>query len=150
MHSYNSVFLHLVFGTLNHQPILSTPDLRHHVHAYLAGIARNLGCIPYEFGGYVDHVHGLLQLKPTVCIADLLEKLKANSSKWINLTYPDLGRFAWQRGYGSFSVSYSNLTAVRRYIETQEEHHRRRTFRDELDALLSRHDLAVQDDDLTR
>ncbi|HSN68271.1 MAG TPA: transposase, partial [Thermoanaerobaculia bacterium] len=129
---------------------LNTPELRKHVHAYLAGIARNLGCEPYTIGGHDDHAHGLLRLKATIAVADVLEKLKANSSKWIKETYPDLARFAWQRGYGAFSVSYSNLTAVRRYIERQEEHHRKTTFKEELEALLARHDLVMQDEDLSR
>ncbi len=150
MHTYNSVFLHVVFGTLGHLPLLAAPEIRQEVHAYLAGICRNLGCEPYVIGGWIDHVHGLLRLKATVPMADVLEKLKSNSSKWINETHAELGRFGWQRGYGSFSVSYSNLTAVRRYIERQEEHHRGRSFQEELRALLSRNALIVQDEDLAR
>lgn len=150
MHTDNSVLLHLVFGTRGHLPFLAAPEFRNEVHADLAGICRNLGCEPYAIGGWVDHVHGLLRLKATVPAADLLEKLKGSSSKWIHESHPDMRTFAWQRGYGAFSVSYSSLSRVRRYIERQEEHHRARSFREELETLLGRHEVAVHDDDLTR
>ncbi len=104
--------------------------------AYMGGIARNHKFLVLANGGMEDHVHLLIQLPPVLSLAKAVSLLKANSSSWMK----EHGRkFAWQEGYGAFSVSASNLAAVERYIANQQKHHRRRTFEDEFIALLKKH-----------
>jgi len=127
--SYTSIFTHIIFSTYERQPLIA-PDIHSPLHAYLGGIARNLGSTPVTIGGVNDHVHLLSTLPPTISVADFINKLKANSSKWVHERFWSR-RFAWQRGYGAFSVSPSMLERVTRYIDEQEQHHRAVTFRDE-------------------
>jgi len=111
------------------------------MHAYLATICRDLGAEVVRVGGVADHVHIITTLPRTVSQADLIEKIKKTSSKWIKALDPRYRHFFWQRGYGAFSVSPSQLDAVVQYVETQPEHHRIRTFQEEYRELLRRHDL---------
>jgi REP element-mobilizing transposase RayT len=92
-------------------------------------------------GGMTDHVHLIVSLDKTMCAADTVRKIKSNSSGWVHETFPEMGHFAWQTGYGAFGVSYSDVDRVKRYIADQEEHHRVRTFREEFLALLKRHNI---------
>jgi len=107
------------------------------IYAYLGGVIRTLDGAPEAIGGVVDHVHLLVGLRATHTLADVLRELKSVSSKWV---HEEMGvrSFAWQEGYGAFTVSASQLENVRRYIQQQEEHHRTRTFREEYLALLQR------------
>jgi REP element-mobilizing transposase RayT len=106
--------------------------------AYMAGIARNHDFLVLANGGIEDHVHLLIQLPPVLSLAKAVSLLKSNSSSWMS----EHGMsFAWQEGYGAFSVSASNMATVKRYIANQEKHHRRRTFEDEFIALLKKHDI---------
>ena len=107
------------------------------MHAYLGGIIRTAGGIAESVGGVADHVHLLIDLRATHCLADLLRDLKSVSSGWVH-DHIGLRAFAWQEGYGAFTVSPSQRGAVRRYIEQQEEHHRTRMFREEYLELLHR------------
>jgi len=113
--------------------------MRPDVNGYLAGILRNLKCIPIEIGTQADHAHILCHLARTVSVAGLVEEVKKGSSKWIKTKAPSLRNFHWQNGYGAFSVSPSNAGRVRRYILDQEEHHRKVTFQEEFRAFLKRH-----------
>ena len=131
-----SLHYHLVFGTKNHDPII-TPSWRPKLHAYMGGIIRTLGGVPEIVGGVADHVHLLVGLKATHNLADVLREVKAVSSRWVHEEMKMPG-FAWQEGYGAFTVSASQREKVRQYIETQEEHHRTRTFREEYIELLRR------------
>ena len=143
MHQYSKLWVHLVFSTLERRPLLEEP-LAGRVHRYLAGVARNLGCDSIEVGGHLDHVHCLMWRPPTLPEAELVGKLKANSSRWVRQEDPRMKRlFAWQRGYGAFSVSESNTRAVVEYIRGQPEHHRKISFEDELRRLFERHGLEV-------
>ena len=94
--------------------------IRDKLHAYLAGIINNGFGLARKVGGVADHVHILADVKPTFAPADLLRDLKANSSRWIHEAYPAKGKFAWQAGYGVFSVSMSSVPDVVAYIERQE------------------------------
>jgi REP element-mobilizing transposase RayT len=96
-----------------------------------------LGGVPLQIGGVQDHVHALLGLKPVHCLADLVRELKKASSVWAAGQHEP--QFAWQEGYSVFSVSASKVGTVRQYIATQEEHHRRRSFAEELQELLQKH-----------
>ncbi|HUP65374.1 MAG TPA: IS200/IS605 family transposase [Thermoanaerobaculia bacterium] len=135
MSSYNGIFLHVVFGTYDRRPFL-TSEIRPRVHAYMGGILNNLQSDPICIGGVEDHVHFLTRPHTSISPADLVGKVKSNSSRWIRQQLPGLQNFNWQGGYASFSVSYSHLSSVRQYIERQEEHHRRVSFEDELRSLL--------------
>jgi hypothetical protein len=107
------------------------------MHAYLGGIVRELTGTPVSIGGVEDHVHLLVGLKTTHCIADFMRELKKSTSRWI---HEEIGYapFEWQNGYAVFSLSPRAIPEVRRYIENQEEHHRKRTFREELIGMLER------------
>lgn len=124
-----SLHYHIVFGTKGRAPFIAGA-WRDRLHAYLGGVMRELDAIPEAVGGVADHVHLLIGLNSTHRLADVMRHLKRASSEWIHLTIP-LPGFAWQEGYGAFTVSASNREEVREYIARQEEHHRRRSFREE-------------------
>lgn len=136
--SLSLVIVHIIFSTKDRQPFLS-PDTRPKLHAYLATVARNFGCEAYRVGGVADHVHLAIRLSRTVTIADLVQELKTASSKWVKMQSPGLAAFAWQRGYGCFSVSPSSLDPLRAYIDDQEKHHETRTFQDEFRMFLEKY-----------
>ncbi|HEX7287060.1 MAG TPA: IS200/IS605 family transposase [Candidatus Angelobacter sp.] len=137
-HTYAQNHLHVVFSTKGRSKIIdkaSQPKL----WSYIAGIGRNMGCLILANGGIEDHIHLLLQLPPKLDLSSAVQKLKANSSKWMN----ERGnRFAWQEGYGAFSVSASSLKQVISYINNQEKHHRKLTFEQEFIALLEKHGIS--------
>lgn len=138
--SFASLHCHLVFSTKHRQPFISDA-IRPHLFKYLGGIAGNHSAPLIAAGGVRDHVHLLVSLPRTASIADLLRAMKANSSRWIHEEYPNLADFRWPEGYGAFAVSYSNLDAVKVYLASQLEHHRKQSFQDEFRLLLTRHDL---------
>src|SRR5437763_12925608 len=129
-----SLHYHLVFGTKKHETPI-TSDWRDRLHAYLGGVICTLDGVPEAIGGIADHIHLLVGLRATHTLADVLRELKSVSSKWV---HEEMGirSFAWQEGYGAFTVSAPQLENVRRYIQQQEEQHRTRTFREEDLALL--------------
>jgi len=136
--SLSRVLVHLVFSTKNREPFI-TPAHRDRVFEYLGGTLAALDCPPVRVGGMPDHVHLLFVLAKTLPVSKVVEEVKKDSSKWAKQHVgPD---FYWQSGYGAFSVSPSSADAVRAYIECQEEHHRTRSYPDELRGLLLRHDL---------
>jgi len=111
------------------------------VHRYLAEVARDCECEAYRVGGVADHVHLALRLARTVSQAELLEKLKTTSSKWVKTLGPLYDDFGWQRGYGDFSVGFSQLERLCDYIDRQEAHHKRVTFEEEYRMLLKKYNL---------
>jgi REP element-mobilizing transposase RayT len=135
-HTSTHNYLHIVFGTKRRAS--SIPEsMQPKLWAYRAGICRNYEVLPLAIGGMEDHIHLLLRLPPILALAKCLTVLKANSSRWMN----DLGaHFAWQEGYGAFSVSSSNLKVVEKYIREQKLHHRTMSFMEEYRALLQRHE----------
>ncbi len=136
--SLDKVLLHLVFSTKDRFPCLGA-SVRPALHAYLATVSRNAGCECPRAGGVADHVHLAIQFPRTMTIAVLVEELKTASSKWLKTQAPELSGFAWQRGYGVFSVGPSDLDALLAYIDRQEEHHRTRTFQEEYRAFLAKY-----------
>jgi REP element-mobilizing transposase RayT len=125
---------HLVFGTKGRVPCIDA-EWRDRLHEYLGGTASGLEGFSEGVGGTADHVHLMVGLKATHCLADFMRELKKSSSAWV---HKELGRgsFAWQEGYAAFTVSPTAREAVRRYIANQEEHHRERSFKEEFIALL--------------
>jgi putative transposase len=137
-HTFTQLLYHIVFGTRNRAALID-PGLRDDLYPYIAGIVRNERGSLLAIGGMPDHLHLLVRLKPAVSLSDLLCSVKANSSGWVH-ERPDPPRgFAWQEGYGAFTVSESTAGPVCRYIQNQEEHHRERSFEEEWIALLKRH-----------
>ena len=128
--SYTNLLYHIVFSTKNRQPII-TPDYEVRLHDYVGGIVRSLGGISLELNGTKDHVHPLAKLRPDRALSDMLRDLKANATGWMHDVFPSMKNFSWQRGYGAFTVSQSNVQEVRQYIARQKEHHRKVSFRDE-------------------
>jgi len=136
--SLSKVILHIIFSTKNREPWLDV-EVRPRIHAYLAMLCRDLGADLVHVGGIADHVHIITTLPRTVSQAQLIEKIKKvprNGSKRLTLA---IAGFFWQRGYGAFSVSPSQLDAVLQYVDAQQEHHRTRTFQEEYRELLRRH-----------
>ena len=134
-----SLHYHVVFSTKNRHPWIE-PGWLDDLHRYLGGCVKTLDGIPVEIGGVSDHVHLLLGLRATHCLADVVREIKKVSSRWIHeeLHVP---RFGCQEGYGAFTVSRSNVLPVRKYITTQAEHHQKRRFEDEYLDLLKKHEI---------
>ena len=137
--SLSQIYLHIVFSTKNRSPFLQDRTLRQRIHAYLAGTCRNLHSPSLIVGGVEDHVHLLLRLGKELNVSTLVRELKRESSKWIKALDPDLRAFYWQQGYGAFSLSPSHVDPLKKYIASQEEHHRRETFQDEFRRLLKKY-----------
>ena len=138
--SFGSLHIHLVFSTKRREPWIA-PSIAPRLYEYIGGTLRAHKCVLLGAGGMADHLHLLISVGRETSAADLSRTVKANSSRWIHETYPDMSFFEWQAGYGAFSVSFSGVKDVKRYIDQQEEHHRTMTFQDELRLLLKKHEL---------
>lgn len=136
--SLSKVILHIIFSTKNREPWLDS-NVRPRMHAYLATVCRDLGAELVRVGGVANHVHIVTTLPRTVSQAQFIEQIKKASSKWIKDLDTRYRGFFWQRGYGAFSVSASQLEAVLQYVDAQQEHHRTRTFQEEYRELLRRY-----------
>ena len=137
-HSFVSFLIHAVFSTKDRQPTLA-PELSSRLFPYIGGIIRELHGTPLAVNGPADHVHLLLSIPANVSVAEALRVVKANSSRWVHEQFPAQSGFAWQSGYGAFTVSRSKLDDVRNYVTSQQEHHRLVSFQDEFLALLNKH-----------
>ena len=133
-----NLLVHVIFSTKDRKPIISD-QYRERLYAYIGGIIRNEGAEPLALGGTADHIHFVAKIKSNQSLSDLVRKIKANSSKWINENNLTKEKFAWQNGYGGFSVSASQIEKVRSYIENQADHHKKKTFKDELAEILAKH-----------
>jgi REP element-mobilizing transposase RayT len=136
--SLSFLLIHIIFSTKDRTPVRDASVLPS-LHAYLATVARNAGCDCYRAGGVADHVHLAVRLSRTSTVAGLVEELKTSSSKWLKTQSPGLAKFSWQRGYGAFSVGPTDLPALLQYIDTQETHHRKHTFQEEIRAFLKKY-----------
>lgn len=141
--TFTSLSYHLVFSTKYRKPFLGDA-VRDDTYGYIAGIIKNLDGHLIEIGGMSDHIHILTSCPPTIALSDFVRDIKANSSKWLHEN-KDLGRFAWQTGYGAFTVSASQIEVVRAYIRNQAEHHLRQSFEDEFRDILRRHGIAFEE-----
>jgi REP element-mobilizing transposase RayT len=134
--TFLSLHFHLVFSTKDRESSIAAA-WRPRLHQYLGGVVNGLGGLSEGIGGTADHIHLLVELRATHLLADFMRELKKGSSKWVHDEICLKG-FAWQEGYAAFTVSASAVDEVRRYIENQEEHHRERSFREELKTMLVR------------
>ena len=136
--SLSQVILHVVFSTKDRRPWLDLA-VRPRMHAYLATVCRDCGCEAYRVGGAADHVHIAARLARTISQANLLENIKKTSSAWIKRQGKQYSAFFWQGGYGDFSIGWSQLGELVRYIERQEQHHRTHSFQEEYRNLLEKY-----------
>lgn len=135
--TFTNLLVHLIFSTKHRAPLI-TSDLRERLFEYIGGIIRKEGGTLLEIGGVPDHIHLLARFKADRSVAAMTRDIKSSSTKWIREEFPRRSEFAWQVGYGAFSVSESQAAVVRRYIRNQEAHHARLSFKDELIGLLRR------------
>ncbi len=140
MSTYFKLHYHIAFGTRNRVPCVDKA-WRPRLWEYMGGTVRGLNGVPHGIGGWIDHVHLLVDLRPTHSIPDVVRELKKASTEWVR-THQGLRTFQWQEGYGVFTVGWREREGLQRYIATQEEHHRGSTFRDELVAML--HEAGVE------
>ena len=136
--TYTSLNYHLVFSTKNRELWLNDA-VRERLWPYLGGIARENGMKALEIGGVADHVHILVSIPASMALSKAVQLIKGGSSHWIKDSFPNMAVFAWQDGYGAFTVSESQLDTARDYIRRQPEHHRTKTFAEEYKAFLERH-----------
>ena len=136
--TYCSIRLHIVFSTKLRMNLIS-PDVLPRLLEYTGGVIRGMGGTPLGLGGMADHIHALVAWRTDKDVASLVREMKSESSRWIHSTFRNLRHFAWQEGYGVFSVSASQSDAVLRYIRNQQTHHSRRSYEEELRRLLEAH-----------
>ncbi len=139
--SLAKILVHTVFSTKDRRPFLRDRSLRDELHRYLGGTLAKHDCQPLVVGGIEDHVHLLSTLSRTYQAAEMVKEVKRGSSLWLKTKGPELNDFAWQNGYGIFSIGFSQVEAVRKYIAGQEEHHRKVSFKDEFRELLRRYEI---------
>jgi len=128
--TYSQLYIHIVFAVKGRANVISG-KWKDELYRYITGIIANDGQKLIAINGMPDHIHILIGLKPTIALSDLVRDIKASSSKFINAQKWIAGKFEWQHGFGAFSYSHSQLTNVINYIQNQEEHHKKRTFREE-------------------
>jgi putative transposase len=138
--SLSAILIHLVFSTKNREPFI-TPTIETELHPYMAKIFRELKSPSLTIDGTSDHIHILFSLGRVIKVADLVEEVKTESSKWIKTKGREFRNFHWQRGYGAFSIGQSNVATLKRYIHRQKQHHRRVTFQDEYRKFLKAYEI---------
>jgi REP element-mobilizing transposase RayT len=140
-HTYSNNLFHIIYSTKGRQGILAD-RIRDEFHRYVTGIIRNLECSLVRVNSVTDHAHLLCRIKPSLSVSDFVNKIKTNSSRWMN-ERPGLPyKFQWQSGFSSFSVSESACDSVVRYVDNQQEHHKLVTFEEELKTFLDKHGIA--------
>jgi putative transposase len=137
--TFTNLLTHLVFSTKDREPLI-LPELKSELYAYLGGLTGELKGKAYGINGTKGHIHMLIGLPPAVSISEALRFIKSNSSGWVHEKWPRKP-FAWQLGYGAFSVSKSNVPEVLKYIRSQEAHHRKTSFKEEFIEFLVRHEI---------
>lgn len=133
--SYVNLIYHIVFSTKDRRSII-TDAYQDRLHEYIGGIIRRQGGIALAVNGIADHVHVLAKLRQDKALSEIIREFKASASGWMHDVFPEAQDFAWQNGYGAFTVSASQIDVVRRYIAEQALHHQKRSFQDEFIALL--------------
>jgi REP element-mobilizing transposase RayT len=131
-------YIHIIFSTKHRQPLIDLP-VEAELHSYLGGICNKFECQPIKVGGYVDHIHILCLLSKKLALMKLVEEVKSHSSKWIKTRGEAFRNFYWQDGYGAFSVNPTAVEKVITYIDSQHEHHGKKTFQEEFLAFLKKY-----------
>ena len=138
--SLSNIIIHIVFSTKDRAPFLQNPDIRNQMHAQLGSTSKTLNCPTLIVGGVDDHIHLLARQSRTTALSDWVKELKRVTSIWIKEQSLQFEPFAWQAGYGAFSVSQSQSGRVVKYIQEQEAHHRKQDFKTEFREFLERHE----------
>lgn len=136
--TYSNLFYHIVFSTKNREDFIA-PEIEGRVWAYIGGVARKHKMTALQVGGTENHIHGLILAPPTIAPSKIAQWIKGDSSKWIHEEFLRIRGFAWQDGYGIFTVSKSSTPNVIEYIRNQREHHSGQSFEDEYLELLKLH-----------
>lgn len=142
--TFTSLHVHVVFSTKNRERWLR-PEIEEDVWRYLGGICRAHQIKPVQIGGFDDHVHLLLGLPPTLALSNAMKRIKGESSKWLSAELQGMKDFAWQDGYGAFSVGKSQIADTVRYIQDQRQHHQRVAFEDEYRKFLHVHEIVSEE-----
>jgi putative transposase len=138
--TFSQVYIQIVFAVKGRENVISK-SWKDDLHKYIAGIIKGKEQKPIIVNGMPDHIHAFVGLKPAMAISDLVRDIKNNSSNFINTNKLVKGKFSWQEGYGAFSYSHSQIGQVYNYILNQEEHHKKRTFREEYLELLKKFEI---------
>ncbi len=139
--TYSQIYVHLVFSVKGRQSLIQDA-WKERMYKYICGIAIGKGQKVYAIGGVADHIHILVSVKPNISISELVRDLKSSSSKWLNEQGFLMGKFEWQNGFGAFTCGHSQLTSVIAYVNNQEMHHKKETFKEEYLKLL--HDFEIE------
>ncbi|MDX6405197.1 MAG: REP-associated tyrosine transposase [Blastocatellia bacterium] len=142
--TYSQIYIQTVFAVEGRLSLIR-PEFKEDLYKYMTGIVKNQGQKLLTINRMSDHVHILIGLRPATALADLVREIKANSTNFINKNEWVRGRFNWQEGYGAFSYGHSQLDMIIRYIQNQEKHHRRRSFKDEYLAWLKKYEIPFED-----
>jgi len=129
--TFTKILIHFIFSTKNREPLIH-PDIESQLHAYMRGISKNHNSPVIAMNGIADHVHLLISMSKNIAVADLMEVVKKESSKWMKKQGRTFSNFQWQEGYAGFSIGESAIDQVRGYIDNQKKHHRRTTCKEEL------------------
>jgi REP element-mobilizing transposase RayT len=143
--TFSQIYIQTVFAVSGRLSLISQ-DFKEELHKYITGIVKNKGQKLISINGMADHLHVLIGLRPAMALADLVRDIKADSSDWVNRKKLARGKFAWQEGYGAFSYGHSQLDRIVKYIQNQERHHSRKSFRDEYLTLLRRFEIEFKED----
>lgn len=142
--TYTQIYLHIVFSVKGRQNLIHK-NWKDELYKYITGVVKGKEQKVYAIGGFSDHIHVLISVKPNIAISNLVREVKANSSKWINEKGFVNGKFQWQEGFGAFSYAQSQLDNVIKYINQQEHHHQKRSFKDEYVELLGKFNVDYND-----
>jgi len=143
--TFSQIYIQVVFAVTGRMSLI-TKDYKEELHKYITGIVRNKGQKLISINGIPDHLHILIGLRPAMALADLVRDVKSDSSDWVNRKKLSRGKFAWQEGYGAFSYGHSQLDMIIRYIQNQERHHKRRSFKDEYLTLLKKFEIEFKEE----
>ncbi|MGV3664443.1 MAG: IS200/IS605 family transposase [Prosthecobacter sp.] len=139
-----ALHVHLVFSTKNREQWLRA-EVEEDLWRYLGGICRAHDVVALQIGGMDDHVHLLLGIPPSLALSDVVRRIKGESSKWLSSEKTGFKGFAWQDGYGAFTVSKSHISQTIRYIQNQRQHQKKATFEEEYRKFLHAHDIRVDE-----
>lgn len=142
--TFSQIYIQVVFAVSGRQSLIRSA-FKEEVYKYITGIVRNHGQKLIAINGVSDHLHMLIGLRPKMALADLVQEVKVDSSKFVNKNKWVHGRFSWQEGYGAFSYGHSQLDTIIRYVQNQEKHHQRQSFRNEYLTLLRKFDIAFDE-----
>lgn len=143
-HSFTNIWIHAICGTKYRAPLITT-DFEGRIHEHIKSELEKMECPVKIINGIEDHVHALYKQNPKIAVVDVIKQIKGNTSNWVNAIDSYKLKFAWQVGYGAFSVSPSQVPIVEEYIRNQKEHHKKQNFKEEYESLLRMHGFDIKD-----